>query len=604
MIPNPGTSLRICCLIIGFGSVLQTQGFGNLFPTLNFFKSKTLEEVARRRIADLHSMRNQLQKNRMQNNLKSISVPTLSVANVTFDHKQPVNDSFSSIINATSLDIFMKPLENRVAPLSNMWGSLRSIFSMKETRDGFLSRVLPNSHVLLKMIKMRNEMDPSLREYLTAKYNNILTTLVPYSEKIGVPTFVLNAMKISPEKDLHWQVIEKLLETSSVEELIHCIPDFSFKPNLALESNSLNDPVQSRVDEELVSDQEPDATIKGQKKKYSSYGIRLGNRRNRPNKGDLAIAATSSGIVGPDRTGYEYSSYADQYGLYGHDSYDTYGKGNDDYSSSNNNNKGYASAHKGYDDYSYRNLKGTDKNHQASSSYGHSTYYSPKSSGGGYGHSGGGHGGGGYGHSGGGYGHSGGGYGGSGGGWGWGGGGGHGMMKGALDPFSILGTLSFLTFLGLLFQQSLNRNMMTTTTMAPMGGGGGRSLFHSPAGFKHRKRPSGLGSLTFDADVAAPTAPGKNRHIRALEDQLKDSEVVVGNILQDTWQEISALSKIKETKCRHERLCLLVQDIIDTDIFSIFQDELEKQTKDKEYLSELYRHSKAPGGIVCTRGAC
>ncbi len=215
------------------------------------------------------------------------------------------------------------------------------------------------------------------------------------------------------------------------------------------------DSIQSRTDDEFISDQEPHATSKG-KKKY-----RLPTRLYRKGEGE-----------GPGRKGY--GSYGDQdraYGLGTGPSYDSsYGKGYEDYYTGGKEKPGL------YDDYMQKgeekvrvrgkeahtlnsDLAGSSGGGKyLSTGYGeafgagHSSYSTSKGHGKGYGH--------GQGHKGGGHGHG---------------------LGGYLDPFSILGGLAFLVYLGLLFQQSMTpAGMRAEEDLLSLG------PFNSPALFLKR----------------------------------------------------------------------------------------------------------------------
>lgn len=343
-------------LALGFVAVMAERNL-NMKMTVS---GKSTGDVLREKIADLYVLRNSLQRTNKPPQVLSLPKPVLDNNGRDYsNHTAPLSRTTvgDMVLNMATEDLDLK-LENRILPFSSVWSGMKSLIAMKNYGGGILSRMLPNTQFLRRVMKIRNEMDPGLRDYLMDKYNGMISNLAPFSEKIGVPSSVLDRLKLqNGNHDMQWFYVDKLLESSTMEDLIRKLPSLvpAVSPYVAIDSNS----IQSRTDEELVSDQEPDATVNGHKKKYTSYGIRLGTRRIRPTKGDEDIGTAS--LAGPDRTGYEYSSYADQYGLYGHDSYDTYGKGYDEYSSGKGyggGSGGHGHDSKGYESYSYH--KGKD----------------------------------------------------------------------------------------------------------------------------------------------------------------------------------------------------------------------------------------------------
>ena len=234
-------------------------------------------------------------------------------------------------------------------PFGSAWSSLKSLIGpsaqLSNVQSSAVNHLLPNAQLLRKIAKISAEMDPGLKKSLVDRYNGMVSNFSAFtSQKFGLPAFLFNKLKLQNVPiDVQWTQVEQLLQSNTLEDLFRAVP--SLTPAVK--------PVQSRTDEELVSDQEPDATVNGYKKKYSSTGIRLSTRhRIGSNKGDEDVSLAS-----PDRTGYEYSSYADQYGLYGHDSYDTYGKGYEDYSKGYGGGGGHGHDSKGYESYSYHKGK-------------------------------------------------------------------------------------------------------------------------------------------------------------------------------------------------------------------------------------------------------
>jgi hypothetical protein len=177
---------------------------------------------------------------------------------------------------------------NRDFDCDKSLASNSSIIIPQESRDGLFNKFLPKRDIIKSISDIRERVEPEVKRYLTDKYNLFLNNLVPYSETIGVPPYVLNSLKIPQNFDPRWQVMKSLMESSIETRNLNG----SRNSWGSSEKSSLKD-IQSRSDDQdLVSDQEPDATLKGQKK-YQHVYI---SPRNRANKSPFLVPDPKKGF--------------------------------------------------------------------------------------------------------------------------------------------------------------------------------------------------------------------------------------------------------------------------------------------------------------------
>lgn len=145
-------------------------------------------------------------------------------------------------------------LKNRDTFFSFMAPLKKMIYSKKGI-DTLASMMASKRDLFRKLLEIQGTLEPTVRRYMTDKYNGFLTSLIPYSENIGVPPFVLNSMKIPQDLDPRWHLIQTILKSQGgMESFLRTLlkgEAFAKMPDV-IESRSGDET-------ELISDQEPDA---------------------------------------------------------------------------------------------------------------------------------------------------------------------------------------------------------------------------------------------------------------------------------------------------------------------------------------------------------
>lgn len=304
------------------GVVDKSSGAGgtswSFFRPSQFFNSSTvhLQEYARQKLSTLRYLRNKLNdhtNNKVQfiqdsrvGEVKNGTVATTTTASPNRTKTQSaVNISVSKREEA-----FGSVFKNMDSLLSFTTGPLRNMITSKPGIESLASMMMPKRDVLKKLLEIKGHLEPSLKRYLTDKYNGFLSSLVPYSENIGVPPFVLNSMKIPQDFDPRWQFIKSLLESQGgIEKFLHKMVNGEFKVGKSPEV------VQSRSGDEteLISDQEPDASGKGYRKQQQFYLSSFKKRHMKPGGGKVRLVKQANGVVRP-ATALELESLLDQTG--------------------------------------------------------------------------------------------------------------------------------------------------------------------------------------------------------------------------------------------------------------------------------------------------
>ncbi|CAL8077696.1 unnamed protein product [Orchesella dallaii] len=506
----------ICSIFVLFvasrGAILSWNIFGN---DKHLNSTSFLREFANQRLSSLRSLRDKLSNSSVDPQLSKVG------------SEAPQLQLFTAI-KSTRSDEAIGNIFKKFGGFLAFAKPLKKMISSKDGIEALASMVIPKRDILHKLLEIKGNLEPGLKRYLTDKYNWFLTSLIPYSENIGVPPFVLNSMKVPQDFDPRWQFIKTLLESQGgMDKFIHSVVSGNALGNLpeVIESRSGDET-------ELISDQEPDASNKGYRKHQQQlYLSSFKKRLSRPsNKFKI-----NAGVRPPSHDEYETSM--DQQGQYGHTAYDVRSP-EDLYAEAYYNNAGVAG----------------DPDMTMSAS----------------GHGGRGHGGGG--------------------GYGGGHGGGQASYGGFLDPFTILGGLAFLTYLGLMLQNSLNRNMT------------GRSLPWET------RMPMPVIPITLKAvQVENARYPGQVRRERSLsKENTKDtfSSRKVDEIVQDirtVWKEIQHLrtQPIRENRsCVKFNICKVVSKLKEISLEDLFSSILFTIPDEEPFVKNLLE-DRTPPSKMC-----
>lgn len=300
----------------------------SFFSPSNFLTSNTssnLQAYARQKLSTLRHLRNKLNDHGGNSVTRTSTTATLPATTIkpfiVFDTTTaniPLANSSQSFTTKPAIkplqreDTIGSLLRNMDNLISFTAGPLRTMITSKQGIESFASMVMPKRDVLKKLLEIKGHLEPSLKRYLTDKYNGFLTSLVPYSENIGVPPFVLNSMKIPQDFDPRWQFIESLLESKGgIEQFLHTIVNSDFKGEIP---SKLPEKIESRsVDEtELISDQEPDAMGQGYRKQQQLYLSSFKRRLMKPSGGKVRLMQQQ--IVANGRPSMDYDGLLDQTG--------------------------------------------------------------------------------------------------------------------------------------------------------------------------------------------------------------------------------------------------------------------------------------------------
>lgn len=300
----------------------------SLFSPSNFLPSNTtsnLQAYARQKLSTLRHLRNKLneyEENSVTRTTTTTTIPPATIKSYllikpTTAHVSFSNSSASFIKNPEgkpsrreeTIGSLLRNMDNFISFTA---GPLRKMITSKQGIESFASMVMPKREVLKKLLDIKGHLEPSLKRYLTDKYNGFLTSLVPYSENIGVPPFVLNWMKIPQDFDPRWQFIESLLESKGgIEKFLHTIVNSDFEGKFI---SKLPEKMESRsADEtELISDQEPDAMGQGYRKQQQLYLSSFKRRLMKPNGGKVRLMQQQ--IIANGRPSLDYDALLDQTG--------------------------------------------------------------------------------------------------------------------------------------------------------------------------------------------------------------------------------------------------------------------------------------------------
>lgn len=307
----------LICVIIASLFVASNRGTilsWNIFRNLGTVPPN-IKDYASQRLAALRNLRDQAYNatgkpvhRHIGNNSEGTTVYTESSR-----HKQL--DKIS--LNKTMEQITEKPGTREIMSGRTIFRSLEKLFTLTspikkmitspQGIESLASMVMPKRDVLQKLLEIKGHLEPSVRRYLTDTYNNFLTSLVPYSENIGVPPFVLNSMKIPMGLDPRWLLIKSMVNSENgVQNFIHSI--VSGNP-----FEKLPEVVESRSGDEtdLISDQEPDATGQHYRKHQQMYLNSFKKRLMKPVGSRYRLVSTAGGILRP---ALDYEHLLDQTG--------------------------------------------------------------------------------------------------------------------------------------------------------------------------------------------------------------------------------------------------------------------------------------------------
>jgi len=272
-------SILVVFACVLFSSIVNSW---NVFP---FFSNVSLQKYTADRISSLKTLRNAIHGSPVVSNQETTSTPdTSSDINLT-------DESLLPHITNNGTDEILQKL-NKTDQQSSGGG-----ITAKQPRDGLFDKFLPKRDILKSLVEIREKVEPEVKRYLTDKYNLLLNNLVPYSETIGVPPYVLNSMKIPQNFDPRFQALKTLIEFSIDRQNLNK----SRATDNESKSTSLGMQSRSSDDQDLVSDQEPDATMK-RPKKYQHVYI---SPRSRP-RSPFMLPERSF-----DSDGFETSGYHD-----------------------------------------------------------------------------------------------------------------------------------------------------------------------------------------------------------------------------------------------------------------------------------------------------
>lgn len=274
--------------------------------------SSRLQEYARQKLSTLRSLRNRLNDQGKVNFVKNPSenaAVSESSNEITSTEKSELSWTNSNVEGPAKREIVIGNILKNV----NIQ-SLRKMITTSEGIESLASFMMPKKAVLKRLLEIKGNLEPSLKHYLTDKYNGFLSSLIPYSENIGVPPFVLNSMKIPQDFDPRWQIIESLLETrGGVDQFLHNLVSGNFT------GGKLPEVIESRTsdDTELISDQEPDANGQGYRKAPQQQQFYLSSFKKRvmkPSGGKVRLTKHNAVAKQQQLSSFDYDTLMDQAG--------------------------------------------------------------------------------------------------------------------------------------------------------------------------------------------------------------------------------------------------------------------------------------------------
>lgn len=236
-----GTLILAAVLVINIGS----SSAWNIFPSS--LTKASIGNFTREKLASLKNHRNRL--------IGEMTGTKAVVNSTRTTESETLVENLSSAAPTTQTPWTPSPTEevdlsNSTLPLISRESLLQELQQILPNKDEVFNKI---NEVGDKLVEMKERLEPEVKKYLTEKYNSFLNNLIPYSETIGVPTYVLNSLKIPQNFDPRLHLIESLMKSSHVTKVVNSIQDLGILKKRTGES------IQARSggDEDFVSDQEP-----------------------------------------------------------------------------------------------------------------------------------------------------------------------------------------------------------------------------------------------------------------------------------------------------------------------------------------------------------